>query len=240
MSRALIFEKLGRPENVLRVKKIPLQMTDSTVRLKVLAAPINPSDINIIEGTYPLQPNWKEFGAVGGQEGVAQVLECGSKVTNVKVGDWVVPIQQSFNTWQTHAIADAQSILKLPDTTGISPIIAATISVNPPTAYRMLKDFGSLVPGDVVIQNSSNSGVGQSVIQLCRAWGFKSVNVIRPREDSSKLMEELYQMGADLVITEDEVRKTETQTLIERLGRPKLALNGVGGKSATNMARLLQ
>lgn len=41
-------------------------------------------------------------------------------------------------------------------------VTAATISVNPCTAYRMLKDFESLKPGDCVIQNGGNSAVGQS------------------------------------------------------------------------------
>lgn len=44
---------------------------------------------------------------------------------------------------------------------------AATISVNPGTAYRMLKDFVPLKNGDTVIQNGANSAVGQAVIQAC-------------------------------------------------------------------------
>ena len=35
--------------------------------------------------------------------------------------------------------------------------------------------------GDVIIQNGSNSGVGQSVIQLAAAWGLRTINVIRTR-----------------------------------------------------------
>jgi mitochondrial enoyl-[acyl-carrier protein] reductase / trans-2-enoyl-CoA reductase len=103
----------------------------------------------------------------------------------------------------------------------------------------MLRDFGDLNMGDVVIQNSANSGVGQSVIQLCKAWGFKSVNVVRNRNNLHKLMDHLYEMGADWVITEDEIRKPETKNQIEKLGTVRLGLNGVGGKSATNVARLL-
>lgn len=114
------------------------------------------------------------------------------------------------------------------------------ISVNPPTAYRMLKDFGNLIKGDIVIQNASNSAVGQAVIQLCAAWGYKSVNIVRNRPDIEKLKGDLHALGADLVITEDDIRLPSTKKLIENLGGSvKLALNGVGGKSATNLARLL-
>lgn len=103
----------------------------------------------------------------------------------------------------------------------------------------MLKDFGNLEPGDVVIQNSANSGVGQAVIQLAKAWGYKTVNIIRPKSNASELIEDLYKLGADLVITEDQVRTESTRERISKLGSPKLGFNGVGGKSATNLARLL-
>ena len=47
----------------------------------------------------------------------------------------------------------------------------------------MLKDFVSLCPEDTVIQNGANSAVGQLVIQLCKAWCIKTVNIVRNRPD---------------------------------------------------------
>ena len=38
-----------------------------------------------------------------------------------------------------------------------------------------------LFTGDVVVQNGSNSGVGESVIQLAASWGIKTINIIRDR-----------------------------------------------------------
>lgn len=43
-------------------------------------SPINPSDINAIQGTYPLKPS---LPAIGGNEGVAEVLEVGSQVRSL-------------------------------------------------------------------------------------------------------------------------------------------------------------
>lgn len=65
------------------------EMTRDTVHVRFLAAPINPSDINQIEGSYPLRPS--VFPAVAGNEGVAEVLAVGTGVTDMHVGDWVVP-----------------------------------------------------------------------------------------------------------------------------------------------------
>lgn len=45
-------------------------------------APINPSDINTIQGKYPLVPQLP--GAVPGHEGVAKVLETGSRVRHTR------------------------------------------------------------------------------------------------------------------------------------------------------------
>lgn len=38
-----------------------------------------------------------------------------------------------------------------------------------------------LYPGDSVIQNAANSGVGQAVIQIAKASGIKTINVVRDR-----------------------------------------------------------
>lgn len=51
----------------------------------------------------------------------------------------------------------------------------------------MLKDFVPLNPGDTVIQNGANSAVGQLVIQLCKVWNYRSVNVIRDRPNVQEL-----------------------------------------------------
>lgn len=79
------------------------------------------------------------------------------------------------------------------------------------------------------------------MIQLCKAYGYKSVNIIRDRPDAEIVMKSLYEMGANLVIQESQVRTDETAGKIASLSSfgPKLAFNGVGGKSATNLARIL-
>lgn len=60
-----------------------------------LQAPINPSDINTIQGKYPLLP--KLPGAVPGHEGVAQVLAAGKQVTPCAHTLVLVPACARFN-----------------------------------------------------------------------------------------------------------------------------------------------
>lgn len=117
-------------------------------------------------------------------------------------------------------------------------IEAATITVNPPTAYRMLKDFVPVKKGDTIIQNGANSAVGQAVVQLCKLWGIQSVGIVRNRPDIDDLKDFLIKLGATEVLTEEELRTT---TIFKSgvLSKPKLAFNCVGGKSSTELLRHL-
>ncbi|XP_051892155.1 enoyl-[acyl-carrier-protein] reductase, mitochondrial [Pristis pectinata] len=233
---ALVYHKHGDPLNVIQLKNVKLsQLGDSDIRTQMLAAPINPSDINMVQGTYPILP---DLPAVGGNEGVGQVLETGSKVTNVKPGDWVIPSDAGLGTWRMEAVGNMNTFIKVPNV--IPLLCAATLSVNPCTAYRMLYDFESLKPGDSVIQNAANSGVGQAAIQIAKAMRLKTINIIRDRPDVQQLTDSLKAIGADYVVTEEALRKPEMKELFKKVPRPRLALNGVGGKSATEMLRHLE
>ncbi|XP_037737638.1 enoyl-[acyl-carrier-protein] reductase, mitochondrial isoform X6 [Chelonia mydas] len=88
-SQALVYAQHGEPARVLQLKDLErAELGHSGVHVKMLAAPVNPADINMIQGTYALLP---DLPAVGGNEGVGQVVEVGSHVTSVKPGDWVIP-----------------------------------------------------------------------------------------------------------------------------------------------------
>ena len=126
-------------------------LTDDTVQVRFLASPINPADVNQVQGAYPLKPAFEQLGdakaAVGGNEGVAEVIATGKNVNSLKVGDQVVMARSGYGTWRTHAAGPADDFQLLPSSTNTSVIQKATLTVNPCTAYRMLKDFTPLNPG---------------------------------------------------------------------------------------------
>lgn len=57
------------------------------VQVKILCAPINPADLNMIEGNYALLP---PLPAVGGNEGVGVVEQTGPDVKGLAAGDLVI------------------------------------------------------------------------------------------------------------------------------------------------------
>ncbi|XP_075051613.1 enoyl-[acyl-carrier-protein] reductase, mitochondrial isoform X2 [Mixophyes fleayi] len=200
----------------------------------MLAAPINPSDINMVQGTYALLP---QLPAVGGNEGVGVVAEIGNHVSSVRPGDWVIPVDTGLGTWRTEGVFSEEALVRVPS--DISVEGAATLSVNPCTAYRLLSDYETLRPGDTIIQNASNSSVGQAVIQIATSLGITTINIVRDRTELQSLVQRLRELGADHVITEDQLRKPEMKDLFKTCPRPRLALNCVGGKSTTEMLRHL-
>ncbi|MED6246282.1 hypothetical protein ATANTOWER_015406 [Ataeniobius toweri] len=234
--QALIYRKHGDPSRVVELEDAPVPQTGAKeVLVKLLASPINPSDVNMIQGTYAILP---DLPAVGGNEGVAQVIEVGSQVKSLKAGDWVIPRDAGLGTWRTEAVLAEDDVFSVPNS--IPLLSAATLGVNPCTAFRMLSDFEDLRPGDSVIQNAANSGVGQAVIQIAAARGINTINIIRDRPDFTQLSDRLKAIGASHVIREESLRRPEMKELFKTCSKPKLALNGVGGKSATELLRHLQ
>ncbi|KAK9454318.1 hypothetical protein V1511DRAFT_501670 [Dipodascopsis uninucleata] len=249
-AKAVVFENYGRPLDVLRIQSFALpDLKDNSLLIKFLASPINPADVNQVEGVYPSKPIFrKDLGsdtplAIGGNEGVVEILEVGKEVGDFKVGDRAIMRHTRFGTWRTHAVATQDDLTRIPySASEITALQAATASVNPTTAYRMLREFTDLKPGDYFIQNGANSGVGRAAIQLGRLWGLKSINVVRNRDDIEALKNELLELGATHVVTEEEIAdKGFRNTIKEWLAGSeiKLGLNCTGGDSTTNIARQL-
>ncbi|CAH0563454.1 unnamed protein product [Brassicogethes aeneus] len=230
----LVYSEYGDPIKVIqRANEDISDPKDGEVLIKMLAAPVNPADINTIQGKYPSKP---PLPAVPGNEGVGKVEKVGGGVTDICVGDHVVPLTNNLGTWRTHLLLKKENVLKVPQKLGL--VEAATLTVNPCTAFRMLRDFTSLKPGDTVMQNGANSACGQNVIQICRSWGIRTVNIVRERPNLDELKAFLTGLGATYILTEEELRTTNLFKSGE-VDRPKLALNCVGGKNALECTRHL-
>lgn len=272
-TKSLLYTEPGDPPSVLRLHTHSISPAHSTlITARLLASPLNPADINTIQGSYPSQPPFTtalgttEPAAVPGNEGVAIITAVGSEAEKEgwKKGEWVLMKKPGVGTWQTCVQAPASSFLRLPEAErqGVSAVQAGTVSVNPCTAWAMLKGWtgGGAVPpdsnrgegvreGDWVVQNGANSGVGRAAMQLARAWGVRTMNVVRARPggegETETLKRELRGLGADVVFTEDEAgekgfgERMASEFLDNGRQKIKLALNCVGGRSALNLAKVL-
>ncbi|RKP36090.1 hypothetical protein BJ085DRAFT_14234 [Dimargaris cristalligena] len=244
-NQAVAFRDYGRPADVLRLVNRPIQnFGDDKILVRILAAPINPADINQIEGVYPAKPPFEpEIGAVAGNEGVAEIVAIGRNIQgqgNHQVGNLVLPLYRSFGTWQSYAAVGPNDIYSFAPRKKVPILGVASMAINPSTAYRMLNDFVSLMPGDYVIQSGATSAVGQAVIQLCKIWGYKTINIIRDRPDLDTTINHLKSLGADVILTAEQMGTADTRQYLKALGSPiKLGLDCTAGKVASEIARAL-
>ena len=192
------------------------------------AAPINPADLNAIEGKYPGK---REVPAVPGFEGSGIVSEVGRNISNGSVGSLVI-LPHDIGTWREACAVKASDLVVVPPE--IDPVQAAMLKINPLTAWQLLHGYVELKSGDWVIQNAANSAAGRAVIQIAHAFGYKTVNVVRREE----LIEELRSEGGDVVLLDDEnlrnAVKDATGGAAIRLG-----LNAVGGERALRLMNCL-
>lgn len=226
-AQKLGFDTHGNPSEVLRIKSFdPPTLKDGEVLLQIHAAPLNPADLNFIEGTYGIKPS---LPADAGMECFATIAE--SRSSKFSEGDSVIPIAR-IGGWATHAVTTEDNLIRVAD--GIDPLQAAMLKVNPATAWLLLHHFESLREGDWVALNASNSGVGQCVVQLAKAMGVRTVCFLR----NTSLAEDLSALGATGVFEDSHYGFAEARELTGN-ERTKLAFNAVGGDSALRLMKLL-
>src|SRR5437867_856061 len=226
---AAVYERHGNPADVSHVESRPwpTPAADEAI-VKMRAAPINPADLNQIEGKYPVR---REFPATPGFEGAGIVVDLGANMTNVAEGDLVI-LPHNIGTWRDAVAVKAEDLVVVP--AGIEPVDAAMLKINPMTAWRLLHDYVELQKGDWLIQNAANSAAGRAVIQIAHELGYKTVNVVRRVE----LIDELRAEGGDMVLVDGENLREEVKSATG--GTPiRLGLNAVGGQSALRLANCL-
>lgn len=218
----------GKPGEVLEFEsRVPWHPPEGEVVVKMVAAPVNPADLNLIEGTYGVRP---DLPFTPGIEGAGVVVN--SSDAGFSPGDRVIMVGRA-GTWASHVAVQPERLIKLPESIDMQQ--AAMLKVNPATAWRLLHGFYRLHAGDWVVQNAGNSGVGRCVIQLAKALGIRTISLVRNVE----LVQELQSLGADHVLVDAADGQAEALEIMG--GRcAALACNAVGGESALRLMNLLE
>lgn len=213
------------------IEAVEVDLTDpgvGEVLVEVLASPINPSDLLTLTGLYGILP---ELPATAGNEGVGRVLEVGAEVQGLSPGQTVL-LPLGCGTWASHLVAAADDLVPLPDSA--DPQQLAMLTINPPTASLLLSEFVDLKPGDWVIQNAANSGVGGYLVQLAAERGLRTVNVVR-RESA---VQSVRNAGAEVVLIDDDDLPGRAREATDGADI-RLGIDAVGGASTERLAGAL-
>ncbi|KNE62868.1 hypothetical protein AMAG_08045 [Allomyces macrogynus ATCC 38327] len=218
----------GDPAAVLEsgADTLPTDLQPPQVLLKILAAPVNPSDLYGVLGIYPV-PLASATTAIGsktedvripGFKGVAEVARVGSDVHGIEVGDWVIPFRSGFGTWRAHAVVDDTNVFVVRKKGELELALedAAALYINLPTAYRLLKNFVVLEKGD---------------------WSSRQ---FARRQDFDAAKQSLLDLGATAVLRDqtDDLAEYVKENVDPKCG-VRLALDSVGGASLAPIVKAL-
>src|SRR5260370_14121140 len=131
--RAIHLSVYGNPIDGLGMAEVPEPKGPGAneVLVAIEYSPVNPSDLLVAQGVYPLRP---ELPSVIGNEGVGRVLAVGPGVTNVAVGDRDVPPRSSW-VWRGRMVIPARGLVALPR--GADPERLRRLGCNPPTSLLL-------------------------------------------------------------------------------------------------------
>lgn len=233
---AVRVESFGEPAEVVRLEDVS-DMTAAAGQavIRMLRAPVNPSDLMTIRGTYTVRP---QLPFTPGYEGVGIVEQAPGLLGRLFLGKRVVVLQSQTGTWGERAIAPIRSLIPVPR--AMADEQAAMFFVNPATAYLLTREVLALGSGEWLLQSAATSAVGRAVIRLGRKFGFRTINLVRRESD----VEPLRQLGADrvVVVNDPETLPQQLQPVVaECCGTAglKAAIDPVGGETGTAAASVL-
>jgi len=230
--KAIEFERYGEPAKVLAVQERPIpEPRKGEVRVRILASPINPSDLLYVRGFYAgVQPH---FPSAAGFEGVGTVDMLGPEVHSLVRGQRVAILNGTGGNWAEYAVLPSARVQPVPD--DLSDEQVASFFINPATAILMLRHVLAIPKGEWLLQSAAGSELGRMIIKLAKHDGIRTINVVRRRASVA----ELERLGADAVIVSTEGRIDEQVHRIVGPQGVKYAIDPVAGETATQMYQAL-
>lgn len=221
------FYEFGSPEDVLSVEDKKVKPPkENEVLVRMLARPINPSDLIPIRGSYAHRIS---LPTIPGYEGVGVVEEVGSNVSNQLIGRRVLALRGE-GTWQAYVRTSAEFAVPIPEF--IDDFTAGQMYINPITAWVICTEVLKLQPNDTLLVNACGSSIGRIFAQLAKVLGFKLVAVTR----NDKFTEDLLDLGASYVINTSSASLTETVMELTNGRGAVAAIDSVGGPSGNELA----
>jgi len=167
--KAIVCKEYGPPEKLVYEDVPPTSMGKSAVRVAVKAVGVNFPDTLIIQGKYQFRPD-PPF--TPGGEFAGEVIETGSEIKHLKVGDHVAGVI----TWGGYAqelVAPAAAAMPIPKDMDFTA--AAAIPMIYGTSYHALKQRADLKAGETLLVLGAAGGVGIAAVQLGKLMGARVI-----------------------------------------------------------------
>ena len=211
----------------LRLADLPNPVAQpEEVVLQVQYAALNPADRYLAENLYPAKPRLPH---ILGRDGMGTVVEVGSGVNDVRVGDrrGILRGEVGINrpgTFAQRVAVPVQDLIEIPSGWSEPETAGATLVYL--TAFQALTMWGPLPPSAVVLVTGASGGVGVAAVQLVAALGNKVLALSRSPEKSRRLE----QLGATATFNPEDPKWREAVKTLLGPRRVDLAIDNIGGK----------
>jgi NADPH:quinone reductase len=165
------------------------------VLIEVKAAGVNYAEIELTQGRYPAL---KPLPYIMGFEAAGLVVELGSQVKTLEMGDKIAALVSSGG-YAEFATAEARAAIPIPDR--ISFAAATSIPIQGLSAYTLLKFAAKPQPHETILIQAAAGGVGLYLVQLAKIMGVKQVIALASSKEKLDLVKSL---GADVPINYSE------------------------------------
>ena len=167
--RAVMLTAKGNPE-VLREVELPVvEPGAGEVRVAVRATGAGGTDILMRRGFYPYAPR-KPF--VPGYEVVGVVEALGAGVTIPAIGKRVAALVV-HGGYAEKLVRPADQFVPVPD--GVDDATAVALILNYTTAWQAVHRIAEVKPGDSVLVNGANGGIGTAMLEILRLAGARTI-----------------------------------------------------------------
>ncbi|UFU15252.1 NADP-dependent oxidoreductase [Curtobacterium sp. C1] len=174
-------ETFGGPEALAVHEVSEPHAGPGTVRIRVQAFAVNPTDTGVREGQRETDtaPPY-----VPGMDAAGVVDEVGPDVDGWRVGDQVMamalPLSEHGGAYVEHLVAPVGSFTRIPAGTSIED--AATVPMNGLTALQILAR-AALSPGDTLAVTGAAGLLGNYVVQLAKQRGITVIADAAPKDE---------------------------------------------------------
>ncbi len=189
--RAMMCKAHGGPETLVLEELPAPSLGSSDVRIGVHACGVNFPDLLIIKGEYQIKPG---FPFAPGGEVAGEVIEVGSDVKSLKVGDRVMCLV-GFGGYCDEIAIHEDRCMKLP--ANMDYATGAGFSMTYGTSYYALVQCAEMKPGETLLVHGATGGVGTATVEIGQLLGAK---VIATGGDDAKLRKLQEAYGVEHVV----------------------------------------
>ena len=179
--KAITMNKTGTPD-VLELVDVPEPELDSStqVKIKVMAAGVNPIDTKLRKGAYAVDP----LPDILGCDGAGIIVETGSDVKDFKLDDEVYYFYGGLSgipgNYAEYIVLEQHHLARKPENLSFEQAAAAPLVLL--TAWEALFDRARLEAGNTVLIHAGAGGVGHVAIQLARNAGARVATTVSSQE----------------------------------------------------------